>query len=150
MRQESAFACNAPLACTAMGLWSADAGNRIASPGKCSTLQTTGRSELLEPDTNIALGSAYEQMEGELGDSAVLATAASNAEPHRITLAAGADTAGRHLDRAGAVDKPAVTCGACSPTVIYENAWARPTRLNNARPVPPVSAFWAARRVTHR
>jgi soluble lytic murein transglycosylase len=44
------------------------------------------RTELFEPDTNIALGSAYlKQMKGELGDSAVLATAAYNAGPHRVT-----------------------------------------------------------------
>ena len=44
------------------------------------------RQELLQPATNIALGSAYlRQMKGELGNSAILATAAYNAGPHRVT-----------------------------------------------------------------
>jgi soluble lytic murein transglycosylase len=43
------------------------------------------RREILQPDTNIALGSAYlSEVKAKLGDSAVLATAAYNAGPHRV------------------------------------------------------------------
>lgn len=86
MRQESAFMSNAHSHAGAMGLMQLMPATARNVARKVLKRKPPRRSELLEPDTNIALGSAYlKQMKGELGDSAVLATAAYNAGPHRVT-----------------------------------------------------------------
>ncbi len=86
MRQESAFMHNARSHAGAMGLMQLMPATARNVARNVLKRKPPRRRELLEPDTNIALGSAYlKQMKGELGDSAVLATAAYNAGPHRVT-----------------------------------------------------------------
>ena len=86
MRQESAFMDDARSHAGAMGLMQLMPATARSVARKVLKRKPPRRTELFEPDTNIALGSAYlKQMKGELGDSAVLATAAYNAGPHRVT-----------------------------------------------------------------
>lgn len=85
MRQESAFMNNARSHAGAVGLMQLMPATARNVARKFLKRSPPRRQDLLEPDTNIALGSAYlKQMMGELGDSAVLATAAYNAGPHRV------------------------------------------------------------------
>ena len=86
MRQESAFMHNARSHAGAMGLMQLMPATARSVARKVLNRKPPRRQELLQPEINIALGSAYlKQMKGELGDSAVLATAAYNAGPHRVT-----------------------------------------------------------------
>jgi len=84
MRQESAFMRNARSHAGAMGLMQLMPATARAVARDLKR-KPPRRQELLRPETNIALGSAYlRQMKEELGDSAIFATAAYNAGPHRI------------------------------------------------------------------
>ena len=86
MRQESAFMDNARSHAGAMGLMQLMPATARQVARNVLKTPPPRRQELYRPDTNIALGSAYlKQMKGRLGDSAVLATAAYNAGPHRVT-----------------------------------------------------------------
>ncbi|MCB1801088.1 MAG: transglycosylase SLT domain-containing protein [Gammaproteobacteria bacterium] len=85
MRQESAFMDNARSHAGAMGLMQLMPATARNVARQVLKRRAPRRSELFEPDTNIALGSAYlGQMKARLGDSAMLATAAYNAGPHRV------------------------------------------------------------------
>jgi soluble lytic murein transglycosylase len=86
MRQESAFMQNARSHAGAMGLMQLMPATARSVARDMLRRKAPRQHEILQPDTNIALGSAYlKQMKGELGNSAVLATAAYNAGPHRVT-----------------------------------------------------------------
>jgi soluble lytic murein transglycosylase len=86
MRQESAFMNNARSHAGAMGLMQLMPATARSVARKVLRQAPPRRHELLEPDTNIALGSAYlRQVKSKLGGSTVLATAAYNAGPHRVT-----------------------------------------------------------------
>ena len=100
------------------------------------------RHELYEPDTNIALGSAYlKQMKGELGDSSVLATAAYNAGPHRVTrwLPDRTLPADIWIELVPFKETRGYLRRVLAYTVIYEKRMGKnPTRLNERlHPVPP-------------
>ncbi len=142
MRQESAFMDDARSHAGAMGLMQLMPATARSVARQILKRKPPRRHELMEPDINIALGSAYlKQMKGELGDSAVLATAAYNAGPHRVvrwlpdrTLPADVwielvpfDETRGYLRRVLAY------------TVIYEKRMGRtPTRLHKRlHPVPP-------------
>ena len=86
MRQESAFMHNARSHAGARGLMQLmPATARKVATGVLKQKAPRG-PELYEPALNIALGSAYlKQVKSELGGSTVLATAAYNAGPHRVT-----------------------------------------------------------------
>jgi len=149
MRQESAFMHNARSHAGAMGLMQLMPATARNVARDVLKRKPPRRRELLEPDTNIALGSAYlKQMKGELGDSAVLATAAYNAGPHRVTrwlpdrtlpadiwieLVPFAETRG-YLQRV------------LTYTVIYEKRMGMtPTRLRQRlHPVPPTISLISA------
>jgi soluble lytic murein transglycosylase len=84
MRQESAFMHNARSHAGAMGLMQLMPATARAV-ARDLKLKPPRRHDLLQPETNIALGSTYlRQMKERLGDSAIFATAAYNAGPHRI------------------------------------------------------------------
>ena len=86
MRQESAFMRHARSHAGAMGLMQLMPATARAVARDVLKLKPPRRQELLRPETNIALGSAYlGQMKNKLGNSAILATAAYNAGPHRVT-----------------------------------------------------------------
>jgi soluble lytic murein transglycosylase len=86
MRQESAFMHNARSHAGAMGLMQLMPATARAVSRDVLKRKPPRRHQLLDPETNISLGSAYlKQMKSELGDSSVLATAAYNAGPHRVT-----------------------------------------------------------------
>lgn len=86
MRQESAFMKNARSHAGAMGLMQLMPATARAVARDILKRKPPRRQELFRPETNIALGSAYlGQMKNELGNSAILATAAYNAGPHRVT-----------------------------------------------------------------
>ena len=124
----------------AMGLM-ADAGNRTQRRQKMLNRKPPGAANCSEPDANIALARQRwpKQMKGELGDSAVLRHCGIQ---RRATsghaLAAGVDTAGRHLIELVPFDETLrFTCGAYSPTVICPKRGKTPTRLNERlHPVP--------------
>jgi soluble lytic murein transglycosylase len=86
MRQESAFMANARSHAGALGLMQLMPATARAVALNELKRAAPRRHEIMIPETNIALGSAYlRQMKRELGDSEVLATAAYNAGPHRVT-----------------------------------------------------------------
>lgn len=86
MRQESAFMHNARSRAGALGLMQLMPATARSVARKVLNRKPPRRQELLQPEINIAFGSAYlKQMKGELADSEVLATAAYNAGPHRVT-----------------------------------------------------------------
>ena len=86
MRQESAFMNDARSHAGAMGLMQLMPATARNVARKVLRQAPPRRHELLEPDTNIALGSAYlRQVKSKLGGSMVLATAAYNAGPQRVT-----------------------------------------------------------------
>jgi soluble lytic murein transglycosylase len=100
------------------------------------------RDELLEPETNIALGSAYlKQVKGDLGDSAVLATAAYNAGPHRVTrwLPPRTLPADIWIELVPFNETRGYLQRVLAYTVIYEKRMGRePLRLRDRmHPVPP-------------
>ena len=104
------------------------------------------RHELFQPDTNIALGSAYlKQMKGELGDSAVLATAAYNAGPHRVTRWLPAKTlpADIWIELVPFKETRGYLRRVLAYTVIYEKthgSCSRPGWRSACIPCPPASA----------
>jgi soluble lytic murein transglycosylase len=85
MRQESAFMDNARSHAGALGLMQVMPATARHVARNLLKRKPPARREILQPDTNIALGSAYlSEVKSKLGDSAVLATAAYNAGPHRV------------------------------------------------------------------
>jgi soluble lytic murein transglycosylase len=85
MRQESAFMDNARSHAGALGLMQVMPATARHVARNLLNRKPPARREILQPDTNIALGSAYlSEVKAKLGDSAVLATAAYNAGPHRV------------------------------------------------------------------
>ena len=142
MRQESAFMSNARSHAGAMGLMQLMPATARSVARKMLNRKPPRRSELLEPDTNIALGSAYlKQMKGELGDSAVLATAAYNAGPHRVTrwLPERTLPADIWIELVPFDETRGYLRRVLAYTVIYEKRMGKtPTRLNERlHPVPP-------------
>ena len=142
MRQESAFMTNARSNAGAMGLMQLMPATARSVARKMLNRKPPRRSELLEPDTNIALGSAYlKQMKGELGDSAVLATAAYNAGPHRVTrwLPERTLPADIWIELVPFDETRGYLRRVLAYTVIYEKRMGKtPTRLNERlHPVPP-------------
>jgi len=87
IRQESAFMRDARSHAGAMGLMQLmPATARSVAKQQLGKKKAPGRSALLQPDTNIQLGSAYlRHLLDRLENSPVLATAAYNAGPHRVS-----------------------------------------------------------------
>lgn len=85
MRQESAFMHNAHSHAGAVGLMQLmPATARLVATRQLGR-KPPSKSELLQPETNISLGSGYlRMMLDQLNDNPVLATAAYNAGPHRV------------------------------------------------------------------
>ena len=142
MRQESAFMNNARSHAGAMGLMQLMPATARNVARHVLKRRPPRKSELLDPDTNIALGSAYlKQMKGELGDSAVLATAAYNAGPHRVTgwLPERTLPADIWIELVPFEETRGYLRRVLAYTVIYEKRMGRvPTRLHERlHPVPP-------------
>ncbi len=142
MRQESAFMDDARSHAGAMGLMQLMPATARSVARKVLKRKPPRRKELFEPDTNIALGSAYlKQMKGELGDSAVLATAAYNAGPHRVTRWLPKQTlpADVWIELVPFHETRGYLRRVLAYTVIYEKRMGlTPTRLRDRlHPVPP-------------
>jgi len=142
MRQESAFMNNARSHAGAMGLMQLMPATARNVARKVLKRKPPRRDELLEPETNIALGSAYlKQVKGELGDSAVLATAAYNAGPHRVTrwLPPRTLPADIWIELVPFNETRGYLQRVLAYTVIYEKRMGRePLRLRDRmHPVPP-------------
>jgi soluble lytic murein transglycosylase len=142
MRQESAFMDNARSHAGAMGLMQLMPATARNVARKVLKRQPPRGSELFEPDTNIALGSAYlKQVKGELGNSAVLATAAYNAGPHRVTrwLPTRTLPADIWIELVPFKETRGYLRRVLAYTVIYEKRMGlQPTRLKDRlHPVPP-------------
>jgi soluble lytic murein transglycosylase len=142
MRQESAFMNNARSHAGAMGLMQLMPATARQVAKNMLKKPAPRRHELFEPDTNIALGSAYlKQMKGELGDSSVLATAAYNAGPHRVTrwLPDRTLPADIWIELVPFKETRGYLRRVLAYTVIYEKRMGRePTRLEQRlHPVPP-------------
>ncbi len=142
MRQESAFMRNARSHAGAMGLMQLMPATAREVAKNVLKKPPPRRQELFEPDTNIALGSAYlKQMKGELGDSAVLATAAYNAGPHRVTrwLPDRTLPADIWIELVPFKETRGYLRRVLAYTVIYEKRMGmQPTRLEERlHPVPP-------------
>ena len=142
MRQESAFMDDARSHAGAMGLMQLMPATARSVARQMLKRKPPRRNELFEPDTNIALGSAYlKQMKGELGDSAVLATAAYNAGPHRVTrwLPERTLPADIWIELLPFDETRGYLRRVLAYTVIYEKRLGRtPTRLQDRlHPVPP-------------
>jgi len=142
MRQESAFMRNARSHAGAMGLMQLMPATAREVAKNVLKTPPPRRKDLFEPDTNIALGSAYlKQMKGELGDSAVLATAAYNAGPHRVTRWLPKKTlpADIWIELVPFKETRGYLRRVLAYTVIYEKRMGmQPTRLQERlHPVPP-------------
>ena len=142
MRQESAFMSNARSHAGAMGLMQLMPATARQVAKNVLKTPPPSRQDLFEPDTNIALGSAYlKQMKGELGDSAVLATAAYNAGPHRVTRWLPQKTlpADIWIELVPFKETRGYLRRVLAYTVIYEKRMGmQPTRLQKRlHPVPP-------------
>jgi soluble lytic murein transglycosylase len=142
MRQESAFMDDARSHAGAMGLMQLMPATARSVARKMLKRKPPRRQELFEPDTNIALGSAYlKQMKGELGNSAVLATAAYNAGPHRVTrwLPERTLPADIWIELVPFDETRGYLRRVLAYTVIYEKRMGlEPTRLQDRlHPVPP-------------
>jgi soluble lytic murein transglycosylase len=84
VRQESAFIPDARSPSGAMGLMQLMPATAREVAGKLR-LKRPGRSELLNPEFNVTLGTSYlRQMLERLNQHPILATAAYNAGPHRV------------------------------------------------------------------
>ena len=142
MRQESAFMDNARSHAGAMGLMQLMPATARSVAREVLKRKPPRRSELFEPGTNIALGSAYlKQMKGELGDSSVLATAAYNAGPHRVNrwLPPRTLPADIWIELVPFKETRGYLQRVLAYTVIYEKRMGRqPKRLEQRlHPVPP-------------
>jgi soluble lytic murein transglycosylase len=142
MRQESAFMSNARSHAGAMGLMQLMPATARSVARKVLNKKPPRRRDLFNPDTNIALGSAYlKQVKGELGDSAVLATAAYNAGPHRVTrwLPERTLPADIWIELVPFEETRGYLRRVLAYTVIYEKRMGmKPTRLHERlHPVPP-------------
>ena len=142
MRQESAFMSNARSHAGAMGLMQLMPATARSVARTVLKKKPPRRHELLKPDTNIALGSAYlKQVKGELGDSAMLATAAYNAGPHRVTrwLPERTLPADIWIELVPFEETRGYLRRVLAYTVIYEKRMGKiPTRLQDRlHPVPP-------------
>ncbi|MCG6965219.1 MAG: transglycosylase SLT domain-containing protein [Chromatiaceae bacterium] len=142
MRQESAFMENAYSHVGAVGLMQLMPATARQVARSVLKRKPPRRRDLLEPDTNIALGSAYlKQMKGELGDSAMLATAAYNAGPHRVTgwLPERTIPADIWIELVPFEETRGYLRRVLAYTVIYEKLMGKtPTRLHERlHPVPP-------------
>ena len=142
MRQESAFMNNAHSHAGAMGLMQLMPATARTVARQVLKRPPPRRSELLDPDTNIALGSAYlSQMKAKLGQSDVLATAAYNAGPHRVTRWLPPHTlpADIWIELVPFNETRGYLRRVLAYTVIYEKRMGKnPTRLQERlHPVPP-------------
>lgn len=151
MRQESAFMTNARSPVGAMGLMQLMPATAKTVSQKILNRTPPSRFELLQPDTNIELGSAYlKHVKSELGDSAMLATAAYNAGPHRVNrwLPARTLPADIWIELVPFTETRGYLRRVLSYTVIYESRMGRkPTRLNDRlHPVPPSLQLMGASR----
>jgi soluble lytic murein transglycosylase len=142
MRQESAFMQNARSHAGAMGLMQLMPATAKHVARDVLKRKPPRRSDLYQPDTNIALGSAYlKQMKGELGGSPILATAAYNAGPHRVSrwLPARVLPADIWIELVPFHETRGYLRRVLAYTVIYEKRMGRePVRLRDRlHPVPP-------------
>ncbi|WP_078121066.1 transglycosylase SLT domain-containing protein [Thiosocius teredinicola] len=142
MRQESAFMSNARSPVGAMGLMQLMPATARTVSRKILNRTPPSRYELLQPDTNIELGSAYlKHVKSELGDSAMLATAAYNAGPHRVNrwLPQRTLPADIWIELVPFSETRGYLRRVLAYTVIYESRMGKnPTRLNDRlHPVPP-------------
>ena len=142
MRQESAFMQNARSHAGAMGLMQLMPATARNVARDMLNRKPPRRSDLYRPDTNIALGSAYlKQMKGELGGSPILATAAYNAGPHRVSrwLPPRVLPADIWIELVPFDETRGYLRRVLAYTVIYEKRMGRdPVRLRDRlHPVPP-------------
>jgi len=142
MRQESAFMANARSHAGAMGLMQLMPATARTVARKVLKQRPPRRYELYRPETNIALGSAYlKHVKVELGNSAVLATAAYNAGPHRVTgwLPERTLPADIWIELVPFNETRTYLRRVLAYTVIYEKRMGlEPTRLHDRlHPVPP-------------
>jgi soluble lytic murein transglycosylase len=142
MRQESAFMQNARSHAGAMGLMQLMPATARNVARDVLKRKPPRRSDLYQPDTNIALGSAYlKQMKGELGGSPILATAAYNAGPHRVSrwLPTRVLPADIWIELVPFHETRGYLRRVLAYTVIYEKRMGRePVRLRDRlHPVPP-------------
>jgi soluble lytic murein transglycosylase len=155
MRQESAFMDDARSHAGAMGLMQLMPATARSVARQMLKRKPPRRSELFEPDTNIALGSAYlKQMKGKLGDSAVLATAAYNAGPHRVArwLPERTLPADIWIELLPFNETRGYLRRVLAYTVIYEKRMGRtPTRLQDRlHPVPPDLGLLGSAQAAHK
>ena len=142
MRQESAFMDDARSHAGAMGLMQLMPATARNVARDVLKRKPPRSRELFKPEVNIALGSAYlSQVKGQLGNSAVLATAAYNAGPHRVTrwLPARTLPADIWIELVPFSETRSYLQRVLAYTVIYEKRMGKtPTRLNQRlHPVPP-------------
>lgn len=142
MRQESAFMSNARSHAGAVGLMQLMPATARHVALKLLKREPPRSSELLQPATNIALGSAYlSDVKARLGDSAVLATAAYNAGPHRVSrwLPERTLPADIWIELVPFEETRSYLRRVLAYTVIYEKRLGlKPTRLaQRLHPVPP-------------
>jgi soluble lytic murein transglycosylase len=85
MRSESLYAADARSAVGALGLLQLMPAT-AQQVGRSTGIKARTQSEILDPDNNIRLGSAYlQQMLNRFGGHHAMASAAYNAGPHRVT-----------------------------------------------------------------
>ena len=149
MRQESAFMNHAHSHAGAVGLMQLMPATARNVARKVLKQKPPRKHELLEPEINIALGSAYlKQVKGELGDSAVLATAAYNAGPHRVArwLPERTLPADIWIELVPFDETRGYLRRVLAYTVIYEKRMGKtPTRLHERlHPVPPTISLLGA------
>jgi len=142
MRQESAFMDDARSHAGAMGLMQLMPATARKVARDVLKRKPLRSRELFKPDVNIALGSAYlSQVKGQLGDSAVLATAAYNAGPHRVArwLPERTLPADIWIELVPFSETRGYLQRVLAYTVIYEKRMGKtPTRLKQRlHPVPP-------------
>lgn len=155
MRQESAFMRHARSHAGAMGLMQLMPATARNVARTMLRRTPPRRSELMKPDTNIALGSAYlRQMKDKLGDSTVLATAAYNAGPHRVSRWLPRETlpADIWIELVPFRETRGYLQRVLSYIVIYEKRMGRtPTRLSeHLHPVPPAISQMPAIRAANQ
>jgi len=142
MRQESAFMDDARSHAGAMGLMQLMPATARNVARDVLKRKPPRSRELFDPDVNIALGSAYlGQVKGQLGNSAVLATAAYNAGPHRVArwLPERTLPADIWIELVPFSETRGYLQRVLAYTVIYEKRMGKtPIRLNQRlHPVPP-------------
>ncbi|WP_172838752.1 lytic transglycosylase domain-containing protein [Solemya velesiana gill symbiont] len=149
VRQESAFSRDAISPAGAMGLMQL-MPKTARSVAKRLKKPKPARRDLLNPKTNIQLGTGYlRQVMEQLGEHQVLATAAYNAGPHRVKkwLPDEATDADLWIENIPFRETRKYTQRVMAYSVIYERRLSRtPVRLSQKlQPILPKKQLVAAR-----